>query len=366
MTLIVRAAVAVLLGLAGAGSLTMRPAIGGPVVLLEADSGRVLYAEELDHQWFPASLTKIMTAYLAFDALKAGRLKLDDTVVVSEKASLQAPSKLGLPVGAEITVDLALRALVVKSANDVAIMLAEKIGGSEDDFVRLMNDTARRLGMSRTRFANPNGLPVAGQVTTARDLARLARAVLRDFPEQNAMWAMPEVRIGKLRLRSHNGLLRTFEGADGIKTGFICDSGFNVVASATRESKRLIAVVLGEPSGRDRNLRAAGLLDHGFETAEWKAHLGAPTLDSLPIDSAAAEAVSVRTSVVAWDCSGRKPVRKVARRKGPPAKTAKSPVTKAADAGSAPAVPTTAAVAGRAAKPAAAVQPARRAPAGKE
>lgn len=364
MTSTLRAASAALLGLVAASAAALMPAAAGPVVLLEADSGRVLYAEDLDHQWFPASLTKIMTAYLTFDALKAGRLKLDDAVTVSEKASLQAPSKLGLPVGAEITVDLAIRALVVKSANDVAIMLAEKIGGSEEDFVRLMNDTARRLGMTRTSFANPNGLPVAGQVTTARDLARLARAVLRDFPEQNAMWAMPEVRIGKQRLRSHNGLLRTFEGADGIKTGFICDSGFNVVASATRDNKRLLAVVLGEPSGRDRNLRAAGLLDHGFETAEWKAHLGAPTLDSLPIDPRAPEAASVRTSVVAWDCSGRRPVRKIARRKGLPAKAAKAQVTKSAEAATAvgsgqPAI-------AKPAKPAPPASAAPRAPAAKQ
>jgi D-alanyl-D-alanine carboxypeptidase len=221
----------------------------------------------------------------------------------------------------------------VKSANDVAVMLAEKIGGSEENFVRLMNDTARRLGMTRTHFANPNGLPIAGQVTTARDLARLSRAVLRDFPDQDAMWSLHEVRIGKQRLKSHNGLLRTFEGADGIKTGFICDSGFNVVASATRDSRRLIAVVLGEPSGRDRNLRAAGLLDHGFETAEWKAYFGAPTIDNLPVDPLAKEAASVRSSVVAWDCGGRKPARKVARRK-PPATAGRkaAPGTKSAEA----------------------------------
>ena len=345
----------------------VRPASAGPVLLLDADSGRVLYAEEQDDQWFPASITKIMTAYLAFEALKAGRLKLDDTVTVSEKAHIQPPSKLGMPVGGEITVDLALRALIVKSANDVAVMLAEKIAGSEEDFVRLMNDTARRLGMTRTRFVNPNGLPIAGQVSTARDLARLGRAALRDFPEQNAMWSLPEVRIGKQRLRSHNHLLRSFEGADGIKTGFICDSGFNVVASATRDSRRLIAVVLGEPSGRDRNLRAAGLLDHGFETGEWKAYLGAPTIDAMPIDPMAKEAVSVRTSVVAWDCSGRKPVRKTTRRK-PPATAARkaAPGSKAASA-AAVEQPQQAAPAARPAKSTPPAQPApRRAPPVKE
>ncbi|MEZ5817418.1 MAG: D-alanyl-D-alanine carboxypeptidase family protein [Hyphomicrobiaceae bacterium] len=290
------------------------PAFAGPTLLLEAASGRVLYADEQDNQWFPASLTKMMTAYLTFDALKKGRLKLTDPVPVSEKAHVQPPSKIGLPVGSEISVDIAIRALVVKSANDVAIMLAEKVGGTEEDFVRLMNDTAKRLGMTRTHFVNPNGLPVAGQVSTARDLATLARAVLRDFPEHNALWGMSEFHLGKLRLRSHNGLLRSFEGADGIKTGFICDSGFNVVASATRDGLRLIAVVLGEPSGKDRNARAASLLEHGFETASWKAAFGAPSLDRLPIDPAARPVQSVRSSVTAWNCNGKKPVRK-ARRK---------------------------------------------------
>jgi D-alanyl-D-alanine carboxypeptidase len=333
MTSCAKAAVAILIGVVAACPAAISPAAAGPVILVEADSGRVLYAEDQDHQWYPASLTKIMTAYLTFDALKAGRLKLDDTVTVSEKAYVQAPSKLGLPVGSEITVDLAIRALVVKSANDVAVMLAEKIGGSEEDFVRLMNDTARRLGMTRTHFANPNGLPIPGQVTTARDLARLSRAVLRDFPDQDSLWSLPEVRIGKLRLKTHNSLLRTFEGADGIKTGFICDAGFNVVASATRDSRRLIAVVLGEPSGRDRSLRAAGMLDHGFETAEWKAYFGAPTIDSLAVDPQAKEVASVRSSVVAWDCGGRKPPRKVARRKPPAAADRKAAQrTKAAEA----------------------------------
>jgi D-alanyl-D-alanine carboxypeptidase len=294
----------------------------GPALLIDAASGRVLYADGQDNEWFPASLTKIMTAYLTLDALRSGRLKLTDTVAVSELAHAQVPSKIGLPVGHEITVDLAIRALVIKSANDVAIMLAEKIGGSQDDFVRLMNDTAKRLGMTRTHFVNANGLPVAGQVSTARDLAILSLAVLREFPEHNALWGMPEFKLGKLHLRSHNGLLRSFEGADGLKTGFICDSGFNVVASATRDGKRLIAVVLGEPSGKDRTLRAASLLEHGFDTAAWKTELGAPTIDKLPMDPAARPVQSVRSSVTAWACNPQAHARKATRRK-PRGKTAK-------------------------------------------
>lgn len=321
-----------IIGLATAG-LSFEPVRAGPAILVEAASGRVLYAEEQDHQWYPASLTKMMTAYLTFEAVKSGRLKLTDTVVVSEKALEQAPSKLGLPVGTEIGVDVAIRALVVKSANDVAIMLAEKIGGSEEGFVQLMNDTARRLGMSRTQFVNPHGLPVPGQISTARDLARLARAALKDFPEHGAVWGLSEMQLGEQRLRSHNALLRSFEGADGVKTGFICDSGFNVAASATRDGKRLIAVVLGEPSGDDRNLRAASLLTHGFETAAWKAQFGVPNLDTMPIDPAAEGVRSVRTSVVAWNCNGKKAARQVAKRKPRGPKAKKSPQTRSAVAG---------------------------------
>ena len=280
--------------------------------MFEAGSGKVLYAEDQDHLWHPASLTKIMTAYLVFEALKAGKLQLEQKLTVSEKAHDQAPSKIGLPVGAEIAVDLALRALIIKSANDTAMMLAEAIGGTEEAFVQYMNDTARRLGMTRTRFVNPNGLPAAEQVTTARDMAKLSRAVIRDFPEHATLWAQQELVIGKLKLRNHNGLLRHYEGADGIKTGFICDSGYNVVASATRNGHRMIAVVLGDPSGRERNVRAASLLDHGFQTWDWKQLFNPTTIDSLPFAADAKGAQSVRQTVVSWNCTGKRvvPVKK--------------------------------------------------------
>jgi len=311
-------AAALIVATIATGAAVNNPANAGPVLLFEADTGRVLFADDQDNEWFPASLTKIMTAYLAFEAVKSGRLNLSDTVVMSELAHAQVPSKIGLPVGTEISVDAAILSVVVKSANDASIMLAEKIAGSEAGFVRLMNDTAKRLGMSRTHFVNPNGLPVPGQISTARDLGILARAVLRDFPQHNDLWSLSEFQLGNQKLRSHNGLLRNFDGADGIKTGFICDSGFNVVASATRDGKRLIAVVLGEPSAKERSMRAASLLEHGFETAAWKAQFGVPTLERLPMDPAAKPVQSVRTSVTAWACNPRKqPARKVVRRKQP-------------------------------------------------
>jgi D-alanyl-D-alanine carboxypeptidase len=290
----------------------------GPALLFDAANGKVLYAEDQDDQWHPASLTKIMTAYLVFEALKSGRLTTEQKIPVSENAHAQPPSKVGLPVGAEMTVDLAIRTLIVKSANDVAVMLAEAVGGTEAAFIQRMNETAQRLGMTRTKFVNANGLPAPEQVTTARDLARLSRAVLHDFPEHASLWAMADVTIGKRRLRSHNSLLRTYEGADGLKTGFICDSGFNVVASASRDGHKLVAVVLGEVSGRERSVRAASLLEHGFQTYDWKQIFNTTTIDTLPLDTETKPVHSVRSKVVSWDCGGRKKPRLVKHRKRKP------------------------------------------------
>lgn len=289
-------------------------AVATPTLLFDANDGKVLYAEDIDNQWHPASVTKVMTAYLVFDAIKAGKLKLEDKIICSEKAFLQQPSKVGLPVGGELTVQKGLEALIVKSANDVAVMLAEAVGGSEEAFVQKMNETAQRLGMTRTKFVNPNGLPAPDQVTTARDLAKLARAVVKDYPEHAQFWSMVEMRIGKMRLGSHNSLLRTFEGADGLKTGFICDSGFNVIASATRDGRRLMAVVLGSPTGRDRAVRAANLLEYGFQAYGWKAMFDPQTVDTLPMPPDAKGVVSVRQTVLSFECGTMKP-RAVATRR---------------------------------------------------
>jgi D-alanyl-D-alanine carboxypeptidase len=293
-----------------AASVALAPAAAGPALLFDAASGRVLYAEDQDSQWYPASLAKIMTAYLVFEAIGSGKLDLQDKVTVSGFAHSQPPSRLGLPVGTEISVETALLALIVKSANDAAVMLAETVAGSHDAFVERMNATAQRLRMTRTKFVNANGLPAPEQVTTARDLARLTIAVVRDFPTYAHMWATPEMRMGKRRLRNHNPLLRSYDGADGMKTGFICDSGFNIVASATRDGQRLFAVVLGEVTGRERSARAANLLEHGFQTHAWKAMFGAQTLDTLPADAEAKSAASIRQSVISWTCgTGRRLVR---------------------------------------------------------
>jgi D-alanyl-D-alanine carboxypeptidase len=293
-----------LLLLIGLGS---RAASAGPALLFDVSNGKVLYAEDADNPWHPASLAKLMTAYLTFEAIKGGHLSLTSKIACSAAAHKEPPSKIGLPIGGELTVELALQALIVKSANDVAVMLAEAVAGSESEFVGRMNATALRLGMASTRFVNTNGLPAAEQVTTARDLAKLARAIITEFPEYAQYWAMPHMKLGKNRLVSHNGLLKSLEGADGLKTGFTCDSGFNIVASATRDGRRLVAVVLGDSSSGERNLRAASLLEYGFQQYAWTQFFNDRTVDSMPFLPTATGVKSVRASVESWGCNGKKP-----------------------------------------------------------
>src|SRR6516225_3218906 len=299
-------------------SVTVGPsAWAGPSLLFDAADGAVLYAEDPDTPWHPASLTKMMTAYVTFVAIQDGTLALETSIGCSKLANGQSPTKLGLPVGATITVETALQALIMKSANDVAVMLAEAVSGSHEAFVDYMNGMAGRLGMTRTKFANANGLPDHEQVTTARDMAKLAAAVVRDFPQYAYVWSMREMRVGKLQLHTHNGLLTNYPGGDGMKTGFICDSGFNMVASATRDGRKLIAVVLGEPTGRERTQRAASLLEHGFQTRAWLELFGTPTLATLPVAADAKSVVTMRQAVVSYECgTGRRRVAKVHRRKG--------------------------------------------------
>ncbi len=279
---------------------------GGPALLYDATTDKVLYAEEPDRLWHPASLTKLMTAYVVFQEIKAGRLAMDDRCVQSENAQKEQPSKIGLPVGATMTIDKALDALIIKSANDVAVMLAEKISGTVAAFGERMTREARRIGMTRTVFVNPNGLPDRRQVTTARDMAFLARALLKDFPEHGERFTKQSMRLGRLTLRSHNSLLRTFEGADGMKTGFICDSGFNIVASATRDDRRLIAVVLGGVSSGARNLRTKDLLSYGFEVAAWRAVVPTPDIDTMPLaPEFSSRAAVIRNKVRSFACGYR-------------------------------------------------------------
>jgi D-alanyl-D-alanine carboxypeptidase len=295
-------------------------AAAGPALVFEPYNGTVFYAEDPDALWFPASLTKLMTAYVAFQALKAGTVKPDTKAVCSQKATQQAPTKLGLPVGGEITLDVALQVLIVKSANDVAVMIAETVAGSEEAFVARMNEAAKHLGMTRTSFANVNGLPDERQVTTARDLAKLARAIIVEFPEHANLFTTVQVQVGKQLVRTHNGMLVSYPGADGMKTGFICDSGFNIVVSATREGRKLVAVILGEPSIASRRDRASDLLDNGFKRYFWKSLFGT-SLDGLAIQaSLSSSPTHLRDSV----CGAAKPKRKVTRKKTKSPSTASS------------------------------------------
>jgi D-alanyl-D-alanine carboxypeptidase len=269
-----------------AGFAVLAPSIAkaSPALVFEPYNGTVFYSEEPDALWFPASLTKMMTAYVAFQALKDGEVTPDTKVICSKNASVQAPTRLGLPVGQSIDLETALRVIIVKSANDVAVMVAETIAGSEEAFVARMNEAAKKLGMTSTHFANPNGLPDERQQTSARDLGRLARALIIEFPEHADIFAQTSVQVGQKNLRTHNGLLISFPGADGMKTGFICDSGFNIVVSATRDGRKLVAVVLGEPSTRVRNARAAQLLENGFKRYFWKSLFGT-SLDGLAVQA---------------------------------------------------------------------------------
>ena len=234
------------------------------MLLIEADTGKVLHAENATYPWYPASVTKVLTAYVTLSAVKERRLTLDSLLPVSARAAAQAPSKMGFKPGTSVTVDNALKMLMVKSANDVAYVLAEGVGGSVEQFADQMNATSRRLGMTQSNWVNPNGLPAENQISSARDLAILGRAMVRDYPEYLHYWNIPAIKFGKKVMRNTNSLIGRYNGADGGKTGFICASGFNVMASATRNGRRLIAVVLGSPSSPVRGAKTAGMLERGF------------------------------------------------------------------------------------------------------
>jgi D-alanyl-D-alanine carboxypeptidase len=274
----------VLAGLATALVLAFgaQPAAAESALLFDNQTGRVLYSEDPDTPWYPASLTKMMTAYLAFEAMSEHRANDDTKVFISENARKQPPTKLGLKVGADLPLSEALTALMMKSANDIAVAIAETLGGDEQSFIKMMNQKAADLGMTRTHFINPHGLPAINQVTTARDMALLSQALLRDYPEHAHLYAETEAKIGKITIGSHNAILRTFEGGDGIKTGFTCASGYNLAASATRGGRQMIAIVFGGRSSGARNRRAAALLEHGFRTWEWKTLDPGARVENLP------------------------------------------------------------------------------------
>jgi D-alanyl-D-alanine carboxypeptidase len=244
--------------------LAVTSSLAGPKLLVDMQTGDVLHAEDAGAPWHPASLTKLMTAYVTFQAIADGRITLDSLVTMTRDAANQAPARSGLAVGNTLTLKDALYVLLVKSANDMAVAIAEAVDGSTDRFAAEMNATAAKLGLMRTHYDNVNGLPDDGQVTTARDLAVLTIDLRRTFPQYADIFRTREVKLDNVYLKSDNDLLNKFSGTDGMKTGFICSSGLNIVATAHRNGRELMAIVLGGSSGRERDEMAAQMLLRGF------------------------------------------------------------------------------------------------------
>lgn len=271
-------AAVVLLWTGGPSSAAPRPEPA--YVLIDAASGAVLAQHNATQTWYPASVTKAMTAYMVFRAIEEGRLSDKQKVKISAKAAGQPPGKLGLRRGAKVSVKLLLEAMIVRSANDAAVALAEAVSGSESAFASAMTRQAQALGMSQTVFANASGLPDPAQVTSARDLAILGRALVKDFPERFGLFSKRYVIFGGQSRPTILSWLGVYKGAEGIKTGFTCGSGYNLLAAAKRNGRRLIGVVLGARTGGERNVRMRKLMDAGFEAAP-SATSGAMLLSAL-------------------------------------------------------------------------------------
>jgi D-alanyl-D-alanine carboxypeptidase len=250
--------------------LLVRNAAAGPysALVVEVESERVLFSQNAEELRHPASLTKMMTLYLTFEALARKQISLDDRLVASRYAVSRPPSRIGLRAGETIAVEEAILALVTQSANDAATVLAESLGGSEPGFAAMMNAKARQLGMNNSVFYNASGLPNPDQVTTAWDMFRLGKALLKDFPEYYPYFSTDHFNFGGRSFHNHNHLLKSYPGADGIKTGFVNASGFNLVASAKRNGSRLIGVVFGGSTHSRRDAHMRDILDDGFDRLE--------------------------------------------------------------------------------------------------
>jgi D-alanyl-D-alanine carboxypeptidase len=251
-----------------AGSLAVMPsravAQDYAAIVVDAQNGAVLESRSALAAWYPASLTKVMTVYITLQAIEAGRLKMDEELTVSENAASQPPTELGLGAGDKITVEQAILAVILQSANDAAVVLAERLGGTEEAFAETMNKMAHALGMENTQFRNATGLPDPDQVTTARDMAVLGKALLDNFPQHYHFFSARSFTYAGHTFGTINGILSRYPGADGIKTGFTCGSGYNLLASAVHDGRRLIGVVLGRTSNEERHAEMIALLDKGF------------------------------------------------------------------------------------------------------
>ncbi|WP_165361248.1 D-alanyl-D-alanine carboxypeptidase family protein [Lichenibacterium ramalinae] len=240
------------------------PAVANPTLVVDAASGEVLYKDMATAPWFPASTTKLMTVYVALSKVKEGRISLNTPLRVSAYAASMEPSKMGFRPGTLVTLDNALKMLMVKSPNDIAVTIAEGISGSVPAFAEEMNAYGQRLGLHESHFANPNGLPDPNHYSSARDMAMIARGLIREFPEEQDLFNIGALQFGGKLIPNHNGLLGRYPGVDGMKTGYTCSAGYNVVESATRGDRRLLVVIMGAPSTNERNLRAVSLFEKYF------------------------------------------------------------------------------------------------------
>ncbi len=243
-------------------------AASNPYLVIDAADGSIISAHKESDKWFPASLTKLMSAYVTMKAISKGEIGLGSPVRISKQARNMPPSRMGYKTGTLLRIDTALKIIIVKSANDVSVALAEAVSGSVENFVEQMNLQAANLGMINSHFSNSNGLHDRDQVSSARDLAILSRQILLEFPQYASWFATPAIKTPNKKYYSYNLLLERFSGTNGMKTGFVCASGYNMVASAKRDGRTLIAVVLGEGSQTDRAILAARLLTHAFSTKD--------------------------------------------------------------------------------------------------
>lgn len=281
--------------LSGAATLALlsTSAFANPTLLFELDTGRVIEHQDAFKRWYPASLSKLMTAYVTFRALDAGEVRLDSPVKVTRHSAAEPPSKMGFKPGQVMRLDNAMKMMLVKSANDVAMAIGENIGGSQAEFAARMNAEAARLGMTGSHFVNPNGLFSPEQYTTARDLALLVKAIRTEYPQYAAWFSIEGLAVGKRAIPNYNLLVGRYPGADGMKTGFVCESGFNEIGSATRNGRTLVVVVLGEQTAISRAEVAARLLDQGFATPG----AGTLTVASLPAYGDMTEVGNMRAEI---------------------------------------------------------------------
>ncbi len=257
------------LAAAGLSAVALASAAANPSIAVDVATGKVYGQQDAFQRWYPASLTKMMTAYVAFRALQSGQMTLESPVRMTVNAAKEPPSKMGYKPGSVMTLDTALKIMLVKSANDVAVAVAEAVGGTESAFVQRMNAEAQRIGMVGSHFANPNGLHDPQNYTTARDLAVLGVQLRREFPQYAHYFATEAIDpgAGKKVQANYNILLGRYDGADGMKTGFVCASGFNLASSATRNGRTVLAIVLGADRQEARAVQAAQLMTDAFRAS---------------------------------------------------------------------------------------------------